>query len=233
MAEPSLGKCSHSPTGVILIPPAGVLLPVCAQHDSTGRCWDVLISCLKPAGPTADSCGKSDILTALIWNSFQWTGKAGVLLLMNQQNWSVAPNHSKRVHALILFLGFCPGRKNRSAGGNTPKLLYGRVERAQRNEPSDCPGGSRCSSKHNQFKSHANLTPHQGGSLILSGSNPNAHQSLFNCLQRCLYLWSPWKTATSQDCNPLEMRPVSYAGAAFQDEGYWLVITEVSLVYWR
>lgn len=85
MAEPSLGKCSHSLTRVILIPPAGVLLPVCAQHDSTGRCWDVLISCLKQAGPTADSCGKSDILTALIWNSFQWTGKAGVLLLMIQQ----------------------------------------------------------------------------------------------------------------------------------------------------
>lgn len=69
MAEHSLGKGPGTQAGVILIPPAGVLPPVCAQHGSTGRCWDVLISCLKPAGPTADSCGKSDILTALIWNS--------------------------------------------------------------------------------------------------------------------------------------------------------------------
>lgn len=40
---------------MILIAPAGVLLPVCAQHDSTGRCWDVLIRCLKPAGPVKHS----------------------------------------------------------------------------------------------------------------------------------------------------------------------------------
>lgn len=42
--------------------------------------------------------------------------------------------------------------------------------------------------KHNQFKSHADATPHQGTSLILSGSDPHAHQSLFHCLQRCIYL---------------------------------------------
>lgn len=181
MTEPGLGKCPHTQTGVILIPPAGVLLPVHAQHDSTGRCWDVLISCLKPAGPTADSCGRSDVLTALIWNfrdeSSSWWS--------SRYNWSVAPNTRKHVQSLILFLGVFFSQQER-IGGKTPKLLNGQVDRARHNEPSDFPGGSRCSSKHNQFESLADVTPHQGESLILSSSDPKAHQSLFNCLQRCL-----------------------------------------------
>lgn len=84
----------------------------------------------------------------------------------------MAPNQSKLVHSLILFLGFCSGWKTKTGAlVEAPPSYY-------RGELSDCPGGSRCSSKHNQFKSHTNVTPHQGRSLILSGSDPNAHQSL-------------------------------------------------------
>lgn len=113
MAEHSLGKYPGTQTGVILIPPAGVPLPVSVQHGSTGRYWDVLIGCLKAAGPTADSCGKSVILTALIWNSVQRAGKAGVPAGRTDRWHWIKANVS--IPSSFLWGGICPGRKTKTA----------------------------------------------------------------------------------------------------------------------
>lgn len=86
---------------------------------------------------------------------------------------------------------FCGGdlsrqeNQNRSAGGSTPKLLHGRGERAQRTEPPDCPGGSRCSSKHNQFKSHADMTPQNRSSWAVL---TQMHINLYSATSRVAFI---------------------------------------------
>lgn len=100
---------------------------------------------------------------------------------MIQQVEVIGGTESKQMHSSYEI--FVPAENNKALVKTHPGYCM-----IHRNEPSDCPGGSRCSFKRNQFKSHADVTPDQGGLLILSGSDPNAHQSLFTCLQRCLYL---------------------------------------------